>query len=129
MPIFKKNPMEKVFDPITGRPVESDEKEFLLILVDRGSESTDEGSFVALRGRRATFDYLTSTLGNYDLLNSYVLTGNIPLGKEVSLYSFLRYYMETKFQNSDFTTDDLVNYIDEIEYVDLDARYSREINA
>ena len=135
MPIFKQlKEVVQFVDPITKAPIKPDDKGYLLLLVDSGSEEFENGEFVGVRGRRAAFDYLISSLGAYDLIHSYVLSGKIPLGNEVSVYSFLRLCLEkhyTSGEAGDLTTDDLASYAqatEEESNTDLDLLYVSEMN-
>nr|DAK28974.1 MAG TPA: hypothetical protein [Caudoviricetes sp.] len=141
MAIFKevKNVVD-LFDPATKEAVEIDNKPYLLLFALIG-EGTMEGEWLALRGRKTTFEYLKSACLSYDCLNSYVLTGGITLGKEVSLYSFMRVMVERYYQDeqdildtiTDHVLDTLNNNADDenkfFEEKDLDLIYFKEINS
>lgn len=133
MPIFKnlKQVVEFV-DPITKEPIQSDDKGYLLLLVEAGAGDFETGEFVAVRGRRIAFDYLANSLGNYDLIHSYVLSGKIPLGNEVSLYSFLRLCLEKHYTENEagISLDDLAMYAqnENEASIDLDLLYVNELN-
>lgn len=131
MPLVNTNKVEvmELFDPVTGAPIKKDDKSYLLLLVDSGSETYDEGQFMVLRGRRATFEFLISTLGNYDVIHSFILSGKIPFGKEVSIYSFMRLCITKHFPDSDVNVDELPVYVSDGDSdIDLDRLYSQEIN-
>ena len=126
-------------DPELQKELESGNKPYLVLLKEV-EESQDDDSYqeyqaLAIRGRENVFNILTEQLGAYDLLHSYVLSGKIPLGKEVSIYSFLRLCIETHFKNSSkgITVDELNSIIFATngyisESFDLDAFYAVEIN-
>ena len=134
MPIFKElKQVMQFFDPVTKEPIEEDNKGYLLILGEIGSESFDKFEAVPLRGRRATFEYLQSSLGAYDMLNSFVLAGKMHLGQEVSIYTFLRLCIERKyFPEETLSVEDLSNYVfmdgNESD-TDLDLVYTKELNS
>ena len=81
MAIFNKlkNVIE-LHDPKTGELIEMDNKPFLLLCVDAGSEDYENGEFHAIRGRAATLEFLGMQFGNFDLIHSYVMSGNIHFG-------------------------------------------------
>ena len=58
MAIFNKlkNVIE-LHDPKTGELIEMDNKPFLLLCVDAGSEDYENGEFHAIRGRAATLEF------------------------------------------------------------------------
>ena len=127
-------------DPELQKELESGNKPYLVLLKETAEEPQDDDSYqeyqaFAIRGRENVFNILTEQLGSYDLLHSYILSGKIPLGKEVSVYSFLRLCLETHFKNASkgITVDEL-NYMvyETNDYVsksfDLDAFYTVEIN-
>ena len=144
MPIFKQTiDVLNFVDPQTQEDQEFN-KPYLLLLTPAGgydyeAASIDDGykefTGIGLRGRRLTFDYLKDQLGNDDLIHSYVLSGKIPLGKEVSLYTFLRLCITQYFSKSTdgLTLEDLnalayeTSGIDP-DKVDLDILFSREAN-
>lgn len=121
------------------KELESGNKPYLVLLKE-AEEPQDDDSYqeyqaFAIRGRENVFNILTEQLGSYDLLHSYILSGKIPLGKEVSVYSFLRLCIETHFKNASkgITVDELNSMVyianDHIpESFDLDAFYTVEIN-
>lgn len=126
-------------DPELQKELESDNKPYLFLLRDVGDLNNDDSyqeyQAFAVRGRENVFDILISQLGGYDLLHSYVLSGKIPLGKEVSVYSFLRLCIETHFKNESkaLTVEELNSVVFEtVETLpasfDLDAFYTMEIN-
>jgi hypothetical protein len=132
MPIFKQlKSVVELVNPITREPIDMDDKGYLLILVTAGSQEYDSGEFLAVRGRRVVFDYLLNSLGNYDIIHSYVLSGKIPLGGEVSVYSFMRLCLTKYFNTEDvgMTVEDLEVYANTgEESIDLDFLYSNEMN-
>lgn len=124
-------------------PATQEDEEFskpYLILVTEVGEYDDtemEDSYreflgIAMRGRKAVFDYFADQLGNHDLIHSYVMSGKIPLGKEVTLYSFLRLCIEKYFaQSSRITVDELDTMAIQTSNVDpdkfdLNILYQRE---
>ena len=145
MPIFKKKIEVMGFvNPETQEDLEFD-KPYLLLIKEFDQEGSVENELgddyqefnaVAMRGRRTVFDYLFNRLGSFDLIHSYVMSGNIPLGKEVSIYTFIRLCIIKYFaqSNNGLTVEELndITYqtsnIDP-EKFDLDVYYSREINA
>lgn len=123
------------------QPIEMLEtKPYLLILTDintylNGDEDFREGEWKSIRGRQAIFDYLVSNLGNYDMLHSFVLTGRIKLGQEISVYSFLRSLIQGgKIDNSANLTVKEINDLakecamNNEEEVDLDLLFAEETN-
>lgn len=139
MPLFiEKKQVIALSDPITKEEQEFD-KPYLILLTPSNSYDADtddsykEYNAVAMRGRRAVFDYLMSSLGNDDLIHSYILSGNIPLGKEVSIYTFLRLCITVYFKKSSDVTLDYLNNVaydtsDINQDTDLDMLFSREAN-
>ena len=112
MPIFReRKQIVQLFDPTTREEVIIDDKPYLLLFVLVGSDTTDEGEWMALRGRETVFQYLLQAFMNYDCLNSYVMSGNLGLGKEVSIYSFLRMLIEKYFPDQGLTVDELDEYV------------------
>ena len=121
------------------KELESGNKPYLVLLKEveepQDDDSYQEYQAYAIRGRESVFDILIEQLGSYDLLHSYILSGKIPLGKEVSVYSFLRLCLETHFKHSSrgITVDELnaMVYVTN-DYLsksfDLDAFYAVEIN-
>ena len=136
VPIFKEvKQVVSLVDPISREPIEIDEKGYLLLLVDANSDQFENGEFVAMRGRRATFEYLSSSLGNYDILHSYILSGKIALGGEVSVYSFMRLCLEKYFNNEDMgislnELDDMAfaTSVDTEDKINLNMLYVNELN-
>lgn len=136
MPIF--NDLKQVVslvDPITREPIDIDEKGYLLLLVDANSDQFENGEFIAMRGRRATFEYLVSSIGNYDILHSYILSGKIALGGEVSVYSFMRLCLEKYYGSEDMgitvnELDDMAiaTSIDSEDKINLNMLYVNELN-
>jgi hypothetical protein len=101
MPILKK--LQSIYDRVdvaTGQNLEVD-KPYLLLLVPADSPDQDyaSGEWIALRGRKEVFDYIMNYVanGNYLLLKSFILSGGITFGNEVSIYTFARLCIE-KFQ-------------------------------
>ena len=132
MPICKqRTEVIAMVDPTTGQPLPSPDKPYLLLLIDEGAEDLEAGTFQVFHNRRDTFEFLTSTLGNYDLVNSYVLSGKLQFGSEVSIYSFLRMCMEKNYfpDHTEFTVEDLTSYLPPDLWDDnkLAALYRREI--
>jgi len=117
MPMLK--PLMEVvdrIDPNTGLS-EKVNQPYLLIIKEYGEEEKDpyevsdsmyEGTAYAMRGRRITFNFIIESLNiyNVDLLKSYILSGNLTLGRERSLYTFLRLCIEKyRYGGIDYTTD------------------------
>lgn len=136
MPIFKDlKQVVSLVDPITREPIDIDEKGYLLLLVDASSDQFENGEFIAMRGRRATFEYLVSSLGNYDILHSYILSGKIALGGEVSVYSFMRLCLEKYYGSEDMgitvnELDDMAiaTSIESEDKINLNMLYVNELN-
>ena len=114
MAIFRelKNVMGYV-DPQTQEDSVFD-KPYLVLLTeanayeDNGDDDYRTFDAIAIRGRKTLFDHIVSQLGNYDLIHSYIMSGSIPLGKEVTLYTFLRQCIEHHFrQSSEVSLDDI----------------------
>ena len=64
------------------------EKFYLILLADLDAEAENEGKWVVLEGRQSVINYLSDEFYNgIDPLKSYILTGNIRLGNEVSVNS------------------------------------------
>lgn len=97
MTIFKeRRQVVQLVDVNTGVDQQFD-KPYLLLLRDyTGEDITEETEFVGvpIRGRKNAFIYISSSISNYDLINSYVMSGNIKLGQEVTLYTFVRVCIE-----------------------------------
>ena len=56
MPIFReRKQIVQLFDPTTREEVIIDDKPYLLLFVLAGSDTTDEGEWLALRGRETVF--------------------------------------------------------------------------
>lgn len=134
MAIFNKlkNVIE-LHDPKTGELIEMDNKPFLLLCVDAGSEDYENGEFHAIRGRAATLEFLGMQFGNFDLIHSYVMSGNIHFGEEVSLYSFMRIHIKELEEQEEIDLDELNAMAGQYdtEYQDitlLDALYIKETN-
>ena len=145
MPIFKKKIDVMGFvNPETGENQEFN-KPYLLIIKELGDDEgggledevgDDYQEFtgtVGLRGRRVVFDYLCQRLGSFDMIHSYVLSGNIPLGKEVSIYSFIRLCVTNYFaqSNNGLTLEELEGLAYQTSNVDpekfdLDVLFQRE---
>lgn len=55
-----------------------------------------EGEFKAIRGRRNCYKYIMEELNIYNInpLKSFILSGNIVFGNEVSVYTFIRQCIE-----------------------------------
>lgn len=127
-------------DEATQKDLEAGNKPYLILL--RGLDEEDsyqddsyqEFEAVAMRGRESVYDHFMQQLGAYDLLHSYVISGKIPLGKEVTLYTFLRLCREQYFQNKPGAdTDELNSIVYETtpnlsDQFDIDAFYYAEIN-
>lgn len=111
----------------------------MLLFVLAGNDTTDEGEWIALRGRETVFQYLLQSFMNYDCLNSYVMSGNLGLGREVSIYSFLRMLIEKHFPDQGLTVEELDEYVMDyanqdkdsnlMEPGDLQLHYYKEMNS
>lgn len=142
MTIFKNlKSVVQLYDKETKEPIPMPEvKPYLLILLDNntylnGDEDFREGQWVSIRGRQAVFDYLVSNMGNYDMLHSFVLTGKIKLGQEISIYSFMRSLIQAnKIENTgNITIDELNDLAKECalnneEEIDLNLLFVEETN-
>lgn len=142
MTIFKNlKTVVQLYDVETKEPISMPEvKPYLLILLDNnsylnGDEDFREGQWVSIRGRQTVFDYLVSNMGNYDMLHSFVLTGKIKLGQEISVYSFMRSLIQgDKIENTGNITVDELNdlakecAINNEEEVDLNLLFVEETN-
>lgn len=55
-----------------------------------------EGQFKAIRGRKNCYKYIMEELNIYNInpLKSFILSGNIVFGNEVSVYTFIRQCIE-----------------------------------
>lgn len=138
MPLFTDNiEVISIVDPNTKEDIEFD-KPYLLLLTpaneyEEYDDSYKEYDAIAMRGRKAVFDYLMSNLGNDDLVHSYILSGKLPLGKEVSLYTFLRLCITKYFAKStEFSVETLNDYAYATSNVNqdlnLDILFTREAN-
>ena len=115
MPVFKQLRDVMGFVDVETKEDQEFSKPYLILLTDAGAydeteldDSYREFQALAMRGRKAVFDHLVEQLGAYDLIHSYVMSGKIPLGKEVTLYSFLRLCIERYFaQSASISVDDL----------------------
>ena len=143
MAIFrKKKKVMSFFNVETGKEIETDDfKNYLLLLKDVDADETDGGEWYPFTGRQTLYDFLYSQLGNWDLINSYIITGNLKLGEEISVYSFLRYSIsEGKVDQSTkpLEISELNQFVErsmdeeELEKIDLDVKlesvYTKEIN-
>ena len=144
MPIFKKKIDVMGFVNTETGEDQGFNKPYLLIIKELGDEGggledevgDDYQEFtgtVGLRGRRVVFDYLCQRLGSFDMIHSYVLSGNIPLGKEVSIYSFIRLCITNYFaqSNNGLTLEELEGLAYQTSNVDpekfdLDVLFQRE---
>ena len=116
MPIFKQ--FIEVADRIdrnTGLP-ENVNKGYLILATEYGQEpdpseeieTVTQGEFYAIKGRRNAFNFIMENLNiyNINLLKSYILSGNISFGKEISLYTFLRVCIEKyRYGGNNYTVD------------------------
>lgn len=139
MPVFKQLLDVMGFVDVETKEDQEISKPYLILLTDAGSyddteleDSYREFQALAMRGRKAVFDHLVEQLGAYDLIHSYVMSGKIPLGKEVTLYSFLRLCVERYFaQSSPISIDELETIAYQTsninpEKFDLNVLYQRE---
>lgn len=119
-------------DPTTGQPIEFDEKPYLLLMVPAGSDDFESGEFYALRGRKNVYEWLVSQYPNFDILHSYVMSGNIKFGEEVSIYSFMRMLLEKRFGEENLTMEELIDFVldqnPDMDESKLQALYLNEMN-
>lgn len=133
MTIFKeKKQVVQLIDVNTGTDQQFDKPYLLLLREFTGDIITEETEFtgVPIRGRKEAFIYVSSGLGNYDLLNSYVMSGRIQLGQEVSLYTFMRLCVQNKkipLDCIDGITVDHLNSIVFDMYPELDEEYLERV--
>jgi hypothetical protein len=108
------------------------EKPYLILMQDadyQGDDDYHEGDFVSMRGRETAFTYLESNAFSCDIINSFVMTGHIHLGEEISIYSFMRSCIERKLVRTNLTVDDLDSFAEEMHPgINLDLIYSSEMN-
>ena len=104
------------------------EKFYLILLADLDAEDTNEGKWVVLEGRQSVINYLSGEFYNgIDPLKSYILTGNIRLGNEVSVYSFLRAMLARPDVETSISLDELDEYASSVhKNVDLNALFIKE---
>lgn len=104
------------------------EKFYLILLADLDAEDANEGKWVVLEGRQSVINYLSGEFYNgIDPLKSYILTGNIRLGNEVSVYSFLRAMLNRPDVETSIKLDELNEYVSSIhKNVDLNALFIKE---
>lgn len=108
MPIFKR--LLGVVDTVDKETGLKDniDKPYLILYVtyDRMSDPETgeylDGEFKAIRGRRACYDYIINELSIYNInpMKSFILSGNIVFGNEVSVYTFIRQCIE-RYQYGD----------------------------
>lgn len=134
MPLVKqKKQVVELHDPKTGKVIPFD-KPYLILFVDIDSDDADSGEFQIIEGRENTYQFLLSNLMNYSIVNSYIMTGNIKFGEEVSVYSFMRLMIEKYFGEKDLSLDELNSMASQqmlpLDFNDshLDALYIREVN-
>ena len=104
------------------------EKFYLILLADLDAEDANEGKWVVLEGRQSVINYLSGEFYNgIDPLKSYILTGNIRLGNEVSVYSFLRAMLNRPDVETSISLDELDEYVSSVhKNVDLNALFIKE---
>lgn len=133
MTIFKeKKQVVQLIDINTGADQQFDKPYLLLLREFTGDIITEETEFIGvpIRGRKEAFIYVSSGMGNYDLLNSYVMSGRIQLGQEVSLYTFMRLCIQNKkipLDCIDGMTVDHLNSIVFVMYPELDEEYLERV--
>lgn len=133
MTIFKeKKQVVQLIDINTGADQQFDKPYLLLLREFTGDIITEETEFIGvpIRGRKEAFIYVSSGLGNYDLLNSYVMSGRIQLGQEVSLYTFMRLCIQNKKIPSDCIDGITVDHLNSIVfdmYPELDEEYLERV--
>ena len=104
------------------------EKFYLILLADLDAEDANEGKWVVLEGRQSVINYLSGEFYNgIDPLKSYILTGNIRLGNEVSVYSFLRAMLNRPDVETSISLDELNEYASSVhKNVDLNTLFIKE---
>lgn len=109
-------------------------KEFVLLCVPTWNPSDDNkaGEFYVIKGKSNVFNFLAMHFGDYNVIHSYVMSGNIHYG-QLSLYSFMRRHIkELEDEGIDLCgLNTLANDYD-LEYFDtsrLDNLYQKEINS
>ena len=104
------------------------EKFYLILLADLDAEDANEGKWVVLEGRQSVINYLSGEFYNgIDPLKSYILTGNIRLGNEVSVYSFLRAMLSRPDVETSISLDELNEYASSVhKNVDLNTLFIKE---
>ena len=104
------------------------EKFYLILLADLDAEAENEGKWGGLEGRQSVINYLSDEFYNgIDPLKSYILTGNIRLGNEVSVYSFLRAMLARPDVATSISLDELNEYVSSVhKNVDLNALFIKE---
>lgn len=110
---------------------------YALFLVPCGEEDSYSGNFVVMKGRKEVFDYCMDYVvtGEYDILRSQILSENMSLGNEVSLYTFLRLAIEV-YRYDDISRLDFLDEITNNTYIKpnslessyLSRFYSQECN-
>lgn len=120
-------------DPKTGLNRNID-RIYAVFLVHSDTEDDTSGEFVIMKGRKEVFQYCMdyAVTGDYDLLKSQILSENMTLGNEVSLYTFMRLSIEYyKYEDME-----ILEYIHELIMTDkesitteyLDKFYNQECN-
>ena len=104
------------------------EKFYLILLADLDAEDANEGKWLVLEGRQSVINYLSGELYNgIDRLKADILTGNIRLGNEVSVYSFLRAMLNRPDVETSISLDELDEYASSVhKNVDLNALFIKE---
>lgn len=107
------------------------EKFYLILLADLDSEVENEGKWLVLDGRQAVINYLSSEFYNgIDPLKSYILTGNIRLGNEVSVYTFLRAMLDRPDVETSISLEQLDEYVLSVHPdINLNAIYAKETSS
>ena len=99
---------------------------------EKRKPSLRKGRFFVVKITCSAFEYIKSELYNIDPTKSYVFAGNIPLGKEVSVYSFIRLCLEKNMvdESDSFNIEELNDYIINNLGIDVDLNllYNSEIN-
>ena len=111
MSIFKKvKSIVDIYDE-SGNDTEFD-KPYLILLMNCDDIGDDTyGEWIAMKGRKTTFEYLVDFVvrGNYNLIKSHILSGNMKFGEEVPIYCFLRLCIE-KYNYNYITLEELDQY-------------------
>jgi hypothetical protein len=130
----------------TGEEIEVPKQYLLLLFFDNAESNDMEKTFEIIDGKESTFRYILGVINgdqNINLMESRVMSESLPLNKSITLYSFLRLYLEKEkyekiaLDDYDFTLgmlNDCIEYVykDNEDYEEkignLDEFYNKEIN-